>query len=466
MSRFLFNVVSCLAMVSLLLLQVGCAMWNEDKSENIKVEDDKTASVNEQNYRETKAFKQYQKKLEVRKTSPVLNKFWKNDNNHFNGNLLLAKTIDEFEEYDNGKSAKDGLRLNSTPVIYKGKILTLDGRGLVIARNFENPDEIIWSVKFEDEFESINRGYGVLRYITGLFYDSEEFLGGNISVGIDDNIFVTTKRGFLNIIDANNGEVKYSHNFKMPIRSKAVQHNNLVFVTTIDNQTHAFDLNSKTVKWVNNGLDEKSKIYGSPSPLVVNDKVIVTYSSGEIYALDIKTGGVIWYNSVSASQNNVLNPSLNDISITPIVDEDNIYVTTSEGAIIIIDKNSGEIQSSFEEERIYSDIWIYAGYIYAVTQQGYLLIINEESQEVAFKELIADKETIEDYADELIFTAPIIASDNLYVADNFGTLYVYDINSLEKLSNVEIDDEVYLRPIIIDGKMLLFDEDAELHISK
>ena len=77
---------------------------------------------------------------------------------------------------------------------------------------------------------------------------------------------------------------------------------NKVFVISDDNQVFALNINSGDTIWSHVGNIEEVSILGGSKPAIDNEILVVTYSSGEIYAFNQNDGSIVWFdNSNSAS---------------------------------------------------------------------------------------------------------------------------------------------------------------------
>ena len=73
---------------------------------------------------------------------------------------------------------------------------------------------------------------------------------------------------------------------------------NKLFVISDDNQTFALNkLNGETL-WAHTGNIEEISIIGGSKPIIEENILIVTYSSGEIYALNDSDGSTIWFDNL------------------------------------------------------------------------------------------------------------------------------------------------------------------------
>ncbi|GIR55331.1 MAG: hypothetical protein CM15mP62_28020 [Rhodospirillaceae bacterium] len=65
-----------------------------------------------------------------------------------------------------------------------------------------------------------------------------------------------------------------------------------VFVTTLDNMTFAFSASTGVSLWSHNGMIADAALLGAASPAIEDNKVVLAYSSGELYALQTSNGRI------------------------------------------------------------------------------------------------------------------------------------------------------------------------------
>ena len=120
-----------------------------------------------------------------------------------------------------------------------------------------------------------------------------------------------------------------------------------------------------------------------------------------VFSFNLKNGYLNWEQEVG---------SLN----TPIIDRNNVFLVTNNGYFVNLDRLSGKIIWSvnilkiIKEKKRNTQITGFAlgsGKIYAVTMNGYLIICSASSGQIENVKKIGDT----------IISAPIIASDSLYI---------------------------------------------------
>src|SRR3546814_13420392 len=72
--------------------------------------------------------------------------------------------------------------------------------------------------------------------------------------------------------------------------------------------------------WLHTGFSEPAGLLGGASPAVDGETVVVPYSSGEIFALRVENGRVVWSDNLTAVRRADALSSLADIRAAPVVD--------------------------------------------------------------------------------------------------------------------------------------------------
>ena len=133
----------------------------------------------------------------------------------------------------------------------------------------------------------------------------------------DGIIFVAVLDKKVYAIDAEKGQPIWDEpaTFEGALASRPVVDTDLVYVTSFDGQLHALSMSSGAVVWAADGQDW---IWGAPA--LVDGVVYFVDVQGNVYAVDARSGNEIWSQSINLS-----------VQTSPIVVDDVIYIA-SEGA--------------------------------------------------------------------------------------------------------------------------------------
>ena len=94
------------------------------------------------------------------------------------------------------------------------------------------------------------------------------------------------------------------------------------------------DLENGDLIWSHSGNLEEVSIIGGSKPVIYNNILIVSYSSGEIYALNASDGTLLWFDNIT-SGNFFNKSSLNDIQSPISIVENKVFVPTFPDKFIV-----------------------------------------------------------------------------------------------------------------------------------
>ena len=207
---------------------------------------------------------------------------------HFKSNSKLK--IEKKISLGNIVSEKTGYI--SPPIISNDVIFYSNNNYEVIAKNTNN-GKIQWKVKLS--LEKLEK----FPLVAGFFLD-------------DKKLFFVTGLGNLYCVDVKTGKILWFEKFGIQFSRPPIINKNKIFLISDDNQLYAIDKNTRKILWSHLGNIEELSIIGGSKPALDKGILIVTYSSGEIYALDEENGSVVWFDNISTG-NFFSKTNLNDI---------------------------------------------------------------------------------------------------------------------------------------------------------
>lgn len=388
----------------------------------------------------------------------AINTVWLGENFGRIYNLALASNIEEKESFDIGNEPSDKTqRILSTPIVVKDLFYALDGEGVITAREIANLDKELWQADLKAE--TFKEGYW--GFAEGV--KKQKFIGGRIAYG-NNMIFATTLAGEVAAFDARRGYEVWRRSFNLPIKSAPVVDGNSLYFITINNKTYSVDASDGKTLWTHSGISETTGILGSPAPVVYETAILVPYSSGEIYVIRKQDGSVIWGDSLAAL--NVRNASyfsLNDIDATPLLHKDVVYAVGHEGVL-----TATEIKTSrriWEKEISSLKTPALAGdFLFLLTTNDELVCIHVPDGKIKWVASLPSFADEENKRDKISWNGPVIAGDMLYITNSIGEMRVISPQDGETKRIIEIEEKVFLPPIVSDRKMYILSNEANLTI--
>lgn len=198
-------------------------------------------------------------------------------------------------------------------------------------------------------------------------------LSGGVGV-YADALFLGSSDGFVIKVDANSGEVLWSTRLSGEVMSVPQSNGAMVVVHSLDGKLQGLDFATGEVVWTYDSTVPALTLRGSGSPLVSGDTVYVGFANGRVLAFDIATGSISWEARIAIPQGRSEIERVVDIDGTMALEGDELFVASYQGRIAALNVSDG------------SKLWQYDVSSFSGVSQGF---------------------------------------NNIYVADEDGTVYAY-----------------------------------------
>ncbi len=324
------------------------------------------------------------------------------------------------------------------PIIVNNIIYYSDNDYKIIAKNLIN-GRTKW--KFELKLEKSEK----FPLIAGFFLEENKLL---FSSGL----------GNLYCIDITSGKVLWLKKFGVQFTRPPVLHKNKIFLVSDDNQLFAVDKNSKEILWSHLGNIEELSIIGGSKPVVDQGMIVVSYSSGEIFALDEETGSVIWFDNISTA-NIFAKTSVNDIQSPICIESEKLYVPTFSNKFLAYNLKNGKKTWDIKLSSI-NPITISGETIYLIDINNRLIGLDKATGKLLWAVQLKSKENKR----EIIWSGPLLTSNKLLVLSSTGLILSLSPFTGKTLSKIKYKEKFITSPIQTGGKVYLISEDGILYI--
>ncbi len=198
-------------------------------------------------------------------------------------------------------------------------------------------------------------------------------LSGGVGV-YADALFLGSSDGFVIKVDSGSGEVLWSTRLSGEVMSVPQSNGAMVVVHSLDGKLQGLDFTTGAVVWTYDSTVPALTLRGSGSPLVSGDTVYVGFANGRVLAFDIATGSISWEARIAIPQGRSEIERVVDIDGTMALEGDELFVASYQGRIAALNVSDG------------SKLWQYDVSSFSGVSQGF---------------------------------------NNIYVADEDGTVYAY-----------------------------------------
>lgn len=376
---------------------------------------------------------------------PWVNDFWTQAGGYPSHNLqnvaLSDAPLKKIWSKDIGAGKQDGLPLTARPVVFNGIIYTVDTESNVRAFNHET-GKTIWENNLNPENED------------------ENVIGGGLAV-TTDSLFATNGYGEILSLDSKKGDVKWRVKLTAPSRAGPTVIGDKIYVLTLDNHLTALNSSNGNLIWKYEGFSETAGLINAASPAADSDIVISPMSSGELTALRVENGSVVWTDSLSPSMQTGGVSSLPDIAALPIIDNGAVFAVSYGGKIVSIDQLTGQ--------RIWTrdiggakDPWISGNMIFFISSNAELVALGRDTGALAWVKTLSSYDNEGKSNNSLMWNGPILAGNRLIITSAGESLIEISPKDGSLINKQDLGFHVSLPPLVAGQTLYLVSDDGTL----
>jgi len=355
------------------------------------------------------------------------NKITDNENNY--GSQNYEGLIDKIGNYKFSKF-EDINQLNFKPIFLNDVLKFFIKKGWIIRNN--DKKKVLWK---QNHYSKPKKK---LRPKLDFIQDGE-------------NLLITDSIAKYYSVNINSGELNWSKNNIYPFNSDIKKHKNKIFVIDYKNTLRCFNISDGNECWSLKTEDSFTISNSKFSLIVINDKVIFSNSIGDITAVDIETGVIIW--QLPTQSSSIINETYN-FKISKLVSDGNsIIFSNNKNEFHSIDVKTGTINWINEINSNITPI-ITENLIFTVSNEGYLIVIEKNNGNIIrvtdlFKNYKLKKRK------NINPVGFVIGNTNLYLTNTDGKMIVVDL-SLGDIKKIEkISGDFISRPFIFNQNLFV-----------
>ena len=420
----------------IILLITNCSLDNKSgiwtKSEKIKVE--KKLIISELFKKEESLSKEFNSNVKIQLKSYLSNNSFLNNlsNNNgrvnYNGNLKsLSKfkysTIDNFDELE-------------PEIVFEGNnIIFFDNKGSIL--KFDQFSKLIWKKNYYKKTEKKQKP--IL-----------SFANNQKTLVIVDNF---AKYYAINI---KTGELLWSKRNSAPFNSQIKIYKDKFFVTDFDNVLKCFSIKDGKELWNVKTETTFIKSQKKLSLVILNEKVYFNNSIGDISAVDINSGNLIWQ---TPTQSSSIYESAFLLKTSDLVaNDESILLSNNKNEFFSINANTGVLNW---KQKINSNLrpTIVDNLVFTVTMEGFLVVVENSTGNIIRVTNVFDRFKKKKKS-KIKPVGFIVGASNIYLTTDNGRLIIIDILSGKSSLILKIDNEKISRPFILNKNLFIVKDNA------
>ena len=245
-------------------------------------------------------------------------------------------------------------QINFKPIFLDNGLIFFDKKGSIIKYN--NNQKILWKKNY--------------------YSKAEKKQNPKLNFALDnENLLVTDSLAKYYSLNINSGKLNWSKNNTYPFNSDIKKFNNKIFVIDYKNTLRCYNIIDGSECW-NLKTEESFTISRSKlSLIIIEDMVIFSNSIGDITAINIETGLIIW--QLPTQSSSIINETYNFKISKLVSDGSSIYFSNNKNEFYSVDSKNGIINWKSEISSSITPL-IIGNLILTVSEDGYLIVIEKD----------------------------------------------------------------------------------------
>jgi len=377
---------------------------------------------------EKKISSEFNQELKLDLTKIKTNKKIKDNKNNY-GSQNYGGLVKKIGTYKFGKFEEIN-QLNFKPVFLDNGLIFFDKKGSIIRYN--NNQKVLWKKNHYSKAEKKQKPK--LNFVL----DAE-------------NLLVTDSIAKYYSININSGELNWSKNNTYPFNSDIKKYKDKFFVIDYKNTLRCYEIKNGNECWNLKTEDSFTISNSKLSLIVVDDLVVFSNSIGDITAVDIETGLIIW--QLPTQSSSIINETYNFKISKLVSDGSSIYFSNNRNEFYSVDFKNGIINWKNEISSSITPV-ITGNLIFTVSEDGYLLVIEKNKGNI-----IRVTDLLKNYKlkkrKDIKPVGFAIDDTTLYLTNSDGKMILADL-SIGNIKTIEkVSGDFVSRPFIFNQNLFV-----------
>ena len=268
---------------------------------------------------------------------------------------------------------------------------------------------------------------------------------------VSNNLIVADNVSKIFSINSNSGDLIWSNKSDYPFNSEIKINDNKFFVIDYKNILRCFYLKDGSECW-NVQTEDSFTVSKSKFSLIIKDNIIIFNNSiGDITAVDISSGLILW--QLPTQKSNISNETYNFNYSRLISDGNSIYFSNNKDQFYSVDLKTGTTNWINEINSVLTPI-ILDDFIFTVSNNGHLFTLQKKQGNI-----IKINNLYKNYDQKKRKSVKpagfSIGSNKLYLSNSDGNLIIINLNSGDVLKAVKVARDFISKPYIQDGYLFV-----------
>ena len=416
-------------------LDTKSSLWTKNK----KIEREKQTSIKAL-FKDEKALKkEFNSNLKINLSAKLINNSFINnfDNNNgrinYNGNLknisrFKFSKIDYFDQFE------------PEIIFSKGNVIFFDSKGSIL--KFDNSSKLIWKKNYYSKAEK------KLKPVLSFANNKDTLI-------VVDSI---AKYYAINIIT---GELLWSKNNSAHFNSQAKIYKDKFFVIDSKNILRCYSIKDGNEIWKLKTEKTLIKSAKKLSLVIIDNKVYFNNSIGDITAVDIENGNLLWLTPTQSSE--VYGQSFFVKSSNLVANNNSIFLSNNQNEFFSLDIKTGILNWKHKINSTLTPT-LADNLIFTITMEGFLVVIDSQQGNIIritdiFRQFKKKKRL------KIKPVGFVLGSKNIYLTTDHGRLMIIDVTSGKTISMLKIDNDKISRPFVLNQNLYIIKDNSIIRLN-
>jgi outer membrane protein assembly factor BamB len=262
-----------------------------------------------------------------------------------------------------------------------------------------------------------------------------------------------TSNGLVVALSATDGSQNWTANVESEVLAVPRLEGDLVVVHTLDDNVHGLEAATGNQRWRYPYQAPILTLRGSSTPVIADGSALVGLSGGKLTKLDLATGAPVWEVTVTLPSGRSELERIADIDAAPVVVGSTVYVGTYNGDLAAVDLATGDIlwrRTLSSHAGLAAD----ASNLYVTDSDDHVWAAQASDGAGRWKQ---------EQLSHRLLTAPAILGDSLVVGDLEGYLHWISRRDGRIVGRVKVaGGAITAQPLVSGGRLFVYADDGTL----
>lgn len=276
--------------------------------------------------------------------------------------------------------------------------------------------------------------------------------GGVTAAG--EHLYLGSERGLVYALNSSDGSVAWQTHVAGEALSRPVLSDGLVLIHTSNGMLQALEQGSGLIKWTVNLDMPALSLRGESAPATAFGGAIVGGDNGRVSAVILSLGQLIWQQQISQPGGATEIGRLSDVDMTPVIVNGVVYALAYNGNLAALDLRSGQIIWKRDIGSV-KDFVVDGGRIYIVDQNDRIIALNQDDGVAVWRQSDLLHRSL---------TSPVMYNGYIVVGDSEGYLHWLNTDDGRFVVQQKVASSGFqTEPVVASDKLLIQAKNGDVY---